>query len=136
MNKKLVGVIEKASDGGYGIYALEDVVPVTGYGLTEEEAKKYFGEQIKGQADYYKEKKGTYPEWYEENLEVEYRYDMSAFFMSFPFINASELAKSLGINPSLMRKYKSGLAKASTKQKDLIQEKFSGLVERLELVKF
>ena len=131
MNKKLVGVIEKASDGGYGIYALEDVIPVTGYGLTEEEAKKDFVEQIKEQADYYKD-----PEWYEENLEVEYRYDMSAFFMSFPFINASELAKSLGINPSLMRKYKSGLAKASTKQKDLIQEKFSGLVERLELVKF
>ena len=46
------------------------------------------------------------------------------------------LSKSLGINPSLMRKYKSGLAKASTRQKDLIQEKFSGLVERLELVKF
>ena len=35
MDKKLVGVIEKASDGGYGIYALEDVIPVTGYGLTE-----------------------------------------------------------------------------------------------------
>lgn len=56
--------------------------------------------------------------------------------MSFPFINASELAKCLGINPSLMRKYKSGLAKASNKQKDMIQEKFSGLVEKLELVKF
>ena len=126
MKRILVGVIEKASDGGYGIYALEDVIPVTGYGLTEEEAKKDFVEQIEEQADYYKEKKGTYPEWYEENLEVEYRYDMSAFFM----------AKSIGINPSLMRKYKSGLAKASSKQKDLIQEKFSGLVERLELVKF
>ena len=32
--------------------------------------------------------------------------------------------------------FQSGLAKASSKQKDLIQEKFSGLVERLELVKF
>ena len=29
MDKKLVGVIEKAGDGGYGIYALEDVIPVT-----------------------------------------------------------------------------------------------------------
>lgn len=77
MERKLVGVIEKVGDGGYGIYALEDVIPVTGYGLTEEEAKKNFVEQIKEQADYYKEKKGTYPEWYEENLEVEYRYDMS-----------------------------------------------------------
>ena len=45
MDKKLVGVIEKASDGGYGIYALENVIPVTGYGLTEEEAKKDFLEQ-------------------------------------------------------------------------------------------
>ena len=35
-----------------------------------------------------------------------------------------------------IRKYKSGLAKTSTKQMDLIQEIFSGLVERLELVKF
>ena len=136
MANKLVGVLEKASDGGYGIYALEDVIPVTGYGITEEEAKKDFVEQIKEQADYYKNKKGVYPEWYTEHLEVEFRYDMSAFFMSFPFINASELAKCLGINPSLMRKYKSGLAKASNKQKDMIQEKFSGLVEKLELVKF
>ena len=40
MANKLVGVLEKASDGGYGIYALEDVIPVTGYGLTEEEAKR------------------------------------------------------------------------------------------------
>ncbi len=136
MKQKLVGVIEKASDGGYGIYALEDVIPVTGYGLTEEEAKNDFVEQMKEEADYYKEKRGTYPEWYSENMEVEYKYDMSAFFMSFPFINASELAKSLGINPSLMRKYKSGLAKASAKQKDMIQEKFAGLVKRLELVRF
>ena len=136
MERKLVGVIEKASDGGYGIYALEDVIPVTGYGLTEDEAKKDFVEQIKEQADYYKNKKGVDPEWYTENQEVEFTYDMSAFCMSFPFINASELAKSLGINPSLMRKYKSGLAKASKKQKDLIQEKFNGLMERLELVKF
>jgi hypothetical protein len=117
MAKKLVGVIEKASDGGYGIYALENVIPVTGYGLTEEEAKKDFVEQIKEQADYYKEKKGSYPEWYEENLEVEYKYDMSAFFMSFPFINASELAKSLGINPSLMRSIRVDLQRQVTNRR-------------------
>ncbi|WP_216655771.1 hypothetical protein [Xylanibacter muris] len=34
------------------------------------------------------------------------------FFLAFPFINASEFAKSIGINPSLMRKYKNGLVKA------------------------
>lgn len=51
-------------------------------------------------------------------------------------LQTADLCKCLGINPSLMRKYKSGLAKASNKQKDMIQEKFSGLVEKLELVKF
>lgn len=136
MKTTLVGVIEKASDGGYGIYALKDEVPVTGYGLTEEEAKKNFEIQVKEQADYYRDKKGVYPKWYQNAMKIEYRYDMSAFFQSFSFINASELAKSLGINPSLMRKYKNGLAKASDKQKDLIQKKFDGIVQRLELVKF
>ena len=61
---------------------------------------------------------------------------MSAFFLSFPFINASEFAKSIGINPSLMRKYKNGLATAGEKQKNLIQEKFMEIVKNMERVKF
>ena len=75
MKKKFAGVIEKAGDGGFGFYALDDVIPVNGYGLTEKKAKKDFVEQIKEQADYYKAKKGTYPEWYADDLEVEYKYD-------------------------------------------------------------
>ena len=61
---------------------------------------------------------------------------MTAFFLAFPFINVSELAKTIGINPSLMRKYKSGIAKASQKQKDLIQHKFDDMISRLSVVKF
>ena len=139
MKKKMVtvvGVIEKSSDGGYGIYAEDDRIPVTGYGLTEAEARKDFEEMINEQAEYYKESTGQNPEWYGDGLVVVYKYDMSAFFMSFPFINASELAKSIGINHSLMRKYKSGLAKAGSKQKELIQGKFEDIMERLEAVKF
>ena len=61
MDKKLVGVIEKASDGGYGIYALEDVIPVTGYGLTEEEAKKDFVNKLRNRPTITKKKKVPIP---------------------------------------------------------------------------
>ena len=126
--------IEKASDGGYGIYT--DIPGLIGSGLTEEEAKADFCGVLKEQAAYYYERTTTYPDWYEEGYEIEYRYDLSGFFLSFPFINASEFASYVGINPSLMRKYKSGLVKASAKQKDQIQAKYNEMIRNLERVKF
>ena len=134
--KKIVAIVEKSADGGYSIYAADEL-PLFASGMTEEEAKDDFAEFVQEQAEYMKERTGAYPEWYDEQgVDVEYRYDMSAFFLAFPFINASKLAKSLGINPSLMRKYKSGLAKASARQKNMIQHKFDDIVSRLSVVKF
>ena len=134
--KKIVAIIEKGADGGYNIYAA-DGLPLFASGLTEQEARDDFADFVQEQAEYMKERTGAYPDWYDgQGVEVEYRYDMSAFFLAFPFINASELAKSLGINPSLMRKYKGGIAKASSKQKDAIQHKFDDIVSRLSVVKF
>lgn len=134
--KTIISIIEKAEDGGYSIYAKDENVPVTGAGLTENEAKKDYEEVLKEQAEYYKEIKGKYPEWYDNGYKIDYRYDVSGFFLSFPFINATEFAKSIGINPSLMRKYKNGLSAAGNKQKDLIQKKFSEIVQKMEMVKF
>lgn len=132
--RTITATIEKASDGGYGIYT--DIPGLIGSGLTEEEAKADFCGVLKEQAAYYYERTNTYPDWYEEGYEIEYRYDLSGFFLSFPFINASGFASYVGINPSLMRKYKSGLVKASAKQKDQIQAKYSEMIRNLERVKF
>ena len=132
--RTITATIEKASDGGYGIYT--DIPGLIGSGLTEEEAKADFCGVLKEQAVYYYERTTTYPDWYEEGYEIEYRYDLSGFFLSFPFINASEFASYVGINPSLMRKYKSGLVKASAKQKDQIQAKYNEMIRNLERVKF
>ncbi len=134
--KKIVAIIEKGEDGGYNIYAANDL-PLFASGMTEQEAKDEFSNFVQEQAEYMKERTGEYPVWYSAGgVAIEYHYDMSAFFLAFPFINVSELAKSIGINPSLMRKYKSGLAKASSKQKDLIQRKFDDIINRLSLVRF
>lgn len=133
--RKIVAIIEKGEDGGYGIYA-DGGIPLFANGLTEAEAREEFESLIPEQAEYIKENTGEYPDWYDGKSEIEYRYDMTAFFMAFPFINATEFAKSVGINPSLMRKYKRGIAKASENQKDIIQHKFDDIVERLRIVKF
>lgn len=134
--KKIIAIIEKGEDGGYSIYAAADDVPVVGGGDTEQEARDDFEAVLHEQAAYIESRTGVRPSWYGGNVEIEYRYDMSAFFKSFPFINASELAKELNINPSLMRKYKSGIVKAGDKQKDLIQRKFDEILSRLSVVKF
>lgn len=132
---KIKAIIEKASDGGYGIYT-NDADGLWGYGLTESEAREDFLEVLEEQADYYKEKKGEWPVWYKDGYEVEYRYDLSGFFLRFPFINVSEFAKFIGINPSLMRKYKNGLVTAGEKQKALIQEKLNEIIKNMSTIQF
>lgn len=132
--KKIVAIIEKGDSNGYSIYASNDAVPVVGSGLTEQEARQDFEQVMGEQARYMEEHTGIAPDW--KDAEIEYRYDISGFFQSFPFVNATELARSVGINPSLMRKYKRGLAAASEKQKKMIQEKFDEIVNRLQRVRF
>ena len=133
--KTMTAIIEKARDGGYGIYA-ESGDPIFGSGLTEQEARQSFEQCLREQAEFMKQRQGDYPDWFADDITVEYRYDISGFFLAFPFINVTEFARSLNINPSLMRKYKSGLAKASERQKDLIQHKFDDIVSHLSTVRF
>lgn len=133
--KEIIAIIEKADDGGYSIYS-KGIKGVYGYGLSMQEAKDDFKEVYEEQAEYYKEKYGEFPKWYFENPKIEYRYDFSAFFEAFPFINVTQFAHEVGINPSLMRKYKGRLAFASDKQKQAIQSKFNELVDRMNVVRF
>lgn len=130
----IIGIIEKAIDGGYGIYS-KDIKGLVGYGLSEAEARQNFIENVEEQAEYYNEKNGKYPEWYQKGYTIEYKYDLSGFFLTFPFIDATKLARYIGINPSLMRRYKSGLI-AGEKQKDLIQTKINEIIENMARVKF
>lgn len=128
-------IIEKSESGGFGIYS-EDIEGAFGFGLTESEAKEDFQNVIEEQAEYYKDKTGTFPKWYVEGYTIEYAYDISGFFKAFPFINVSKFAEELEINPSLMRKYKGKIVTASEGRRALIQKKYDGLVARMAKVKF
>lgn len=113
--KKIKAIIEKANDGGISVYS-EDVNGAYGFGLTEQEAKDDFMSVLEEQAEYYKEKHGDFPVWYKSGYSVDYIYDLSGFFEAFPFINASKFAKEIGMNESVMRKYKGKIVTASDKQ--------------------
>lgn len=133
--KKIKAIIEKANEGGISIYS-EDVKGAYGFGLTEREAKDDFISVLEEQAEYYKERHGELPAWYKAGYSVAYVYDISGFFEAFPFINASKFAEEIGMNASVMRRYKGKIVTASDKQKALIQERYKDILKRMEAVQF
>ena len=56
--KRITAIIEKASDGGYGIYAADKAIPLFSSGLTEKEAREEFESVVHEQAEYMKEREG------------------------------------------------------------------------------
>lgn len=132
---KVNAIIERAKDGGFTIHSPE-VFGVYAPAPTESEAKVEFMEMLEEQAEEIKEQEGKYPQWYMPGgeIEVEYKYSLSGFFEAFPFFNASKFAEAVGINPSLMRRYKRGNGGISNKQKQLIQAELEKVLENLQAV--
>lgn len=133
--KKIAAIIEKSDEGGFGIY-VPNIPGLIGYGQSEAEAKAELAAAIESLIEHYEESGMPLPAEIQGGLLIEYRYDFTAFFRAFPFINASEFARQVGINPSMMRKYKEGIAFASEKQKQRVQQAFDDIVQRLNVVHF
>ena len=70
--------------------------------------------------DYYVESGEPVPDELKD-LTFEYKYDVSAMFNVFDFLNASKFAVRVGISPSLMRQYKRGDTYISQKQAKKIE---------------
>ncbi len=100
--KRIRLVLEK-TDTGYSAYSKELPGAVTA-GETIEEISENFKEVIEMQADYL-ESKGKVDEAIElRNAVVIYYLDLQTFFDYYSLFNKSELAKYIGINPSLLRR--------------------------------
>lgn len=95
-----------------------------------------FKNGLSEQAEFYNEKYGEFPAWYKSGYSVDYVYDLSGFFEAFPFINASKFAKEIGMNESVMRKYKGKIVTASDKQRAIIQSRYNDILKRMEAVRF
>jgi predicted RNase H-like HicB family nuclease len=134
---KHIAIIEKANDGGYGIYLPElKGVALYGYGLSEQEAKENLSENIEMLVEHYGDENQAIPDSLAEPVEFEYRYDVSGFFNAYPFFNVSELAERLSVNPSLLRKYKNKITFASDRQRKKIEQGIHVLANELSTVRF
>lgn len=71
---------------------------------------------------YYKHKKERLPKAYNNgNIEFIYQYDIASIFAHFGMLDATNFAKEIKLNPSLLRQYKSGITMAGEKQKKKIE---------------
>jgi predicted RNase H-like HicB family nuclease len=62
--KAVTAIIEKASDGGYGIYCLGlGEVTLYGYGLTEDEAKGSLKDNLEAITEHYEEENLPLPNY-------------------------------------------------------------------------
>jgi hypothetical protein len=115
--KKVIAIVE-ASSTGFGVYAESEDLLITGYGSTVERAKKDFLSALEEVKESYGRK---LPKELKGEFEFTYKYDIASIFEHFGSLDASTFAKKIGMNPSLLRQYKTGHAKASDKQKKRIE---------------
>ena len=111
MAKNVVLILEYG-DGGYSCYndePLGNYGVIDGDGATAEEAKADFMKALQECRDDDPNNKDL------QDLTFTYKYDVQAFFKEFSFLNATEIARRAGINPSLMRQYVSGVKTAGEK---------------------
>lgn len=133
MKQEVTLVVEKAADGGYACYSQEDFdgFSLSGYGNTAKEAIL----DLMVTFNEIKEIRATdgleTPE-----LTFAYRYDMQSFFNYFSYLNVSRIGELAGINPSLLRQYASGTAKAGQKQYEKIKKAVSHIVRDLSVAQF
>jgi predicted RNase H-like HicB family nuclease len=79
--KTIIAVIEKASDGGYGIFCPElKGVALFGYGQTEPEAKEGLMTNLENILEHYQEENLPIPDGIAGNVRFEYKYIDSSHY--------------------------------------------------------
>lgn len=134
---KVTAIIEKGQNGFYSVYVKDDLpgIGLNGQGYSVEEAKKEMLTALEEIKEMYQEEGTPIPEAL-TSLDIEYKYDMQSFFAYFSWINVSKLSEKVGINGSLLRRYKNGLAFASEKQCARIQDSMQQLGNELSTARF
>ena len=126
-------IVEQNNEGFYSCFVKEDIpfVGLLGYGESSTEA-------IDSLIQFYKESKVELAAEGKilPDLEFVIHYDMSSFFNRFDFLKISKVAELAGINPSLLRKYTSGLAFAGQKQYEKLYEAIKTISKELAAAAF
>ncbi len=135
MSKKIQVYVEKSNDGSYWGTSQNYEGIVSTFGNSLEELKQNFQTAFADNLEIAKEIGEPYANDY-NNVEFIYKMDLSSFFNLIPELKISSIAKKAGLNESLVRQYKNGLAYASQEQTYKIQEAIHSLGRDLLSIQF
>lgn len=108
--KKITVIVEKADEGFLGrIHYKDDLI------LDEADTLEALGKSLQKLL-----KKNHRIDT--ENMQVEFKYDLSALFEQFSYLKITNVAEKAGINASLLRSYVSGIKHASATQAKKIED--------------
>lgn len=129
---KAFAIIEKDGNG-YSVYTDNLKTVLHGSGNTVQEAKEEMMAGYKDLVAYYAEEGRALPNEL-TNLTFSYKYDVSALFNAFDFLNVTKFAERIGISPSLMRHYKTGDTYISQRQAKKIERGLHQIAHDLLMV--
>ncbi|MDO5106021.1 type II toxin-antitoxin system HicB family antitoxin [Capnocytophaga sp.] len=118
--KEIEIFVEKHTDGTYWGTTQNFVGIVSSYGNTMEELQRNLEEAFAENIAIAKELGEDYADDYND-VSFIYKMDLSSFFALIPEVKISSIAKKAGLNESLVRQYKNGIAAASQEQTLKIQ---------------
>ena len=122
-------IIEK-DENGFSAFIDGVDSTIIGEGISVAEAKADLDNSYKEVLASYLENGESIPEELQE-LSFDYKYDISALFNAFDFINVSKFAQRRGVSPSLMRHYKGGDTYISDNQAKRIESGLHQLAREL-----
>lgn len=107
--KEMKVIVEMAQDGSYSAYSegFSGGI-IAGQGNTIAEATEDFGVALQEVIEMYREEGNTEASASLSDIKPTYQLDIVSFLKHQKFLNLSQLAKSLGINVTLMHQYKAG----------------------------
>ena len=129
---KALAIIEKDGDG-YSVFTENLKTVLHGSGSSVDEAKEEMMAGYNDLLEFYRDSHQELPAELKD-LTFTFKYDISALFNAFDFINVSKFAEKIGISPSLMRHYKSGDTYISDTQAKKIESGLHQLAHDLLLV--
>ena len=122
-------IIEK-DENGFSAFIDGVDSTIIGEGVSVAEAKADLDNSYKEVIASYLENGEDVPEDLRD-LTFDYKYDISALFNAFDFINVSKFAQRIGVSPSLMRHYKGGDTYISDNQAKRIESGLHQLAREL-----
>ena len=122
-------IIEK-DENGFSAFIDGIDSTIIGEGVSVAEAKADLENSYKEVLESYLENGEAIPEELQD-LSFDYKYDISALFNAFDFINVSKFAQRIGVSPSLMRHYKGGDTYISDNQAKRIESGLHQLAREL-----